>query len=230
MTLPPVLVVTGTDTGVGKTVVTAALAACLTRTRAVAVLKPAQTGVTADEPGDVDEVCRLAGVVSGHEGVRLSAPLAPPTAARRQGVGLPSVAAHAATVEALARSHDVVLVEGAGGLLVGLDDEDAGLPELARSLSVAHAFVVVARAGLGTLNHSRLTVEALRARSLPVAGLVIGSWPVSPGLAEQENVADLPQVTGVPLLGRLPAGAAGLDPSAFRAQAPAWFSWPDLGR
>jgi dethiobiotin synthetase len=224
MTLPHVVVVTGTDTEVGKTVVTAALAASFGSDRKVAVFKPAQTGVGPDGAGDADEVRRLSGVESVHEGVRLRDPLAPTTAARREGVVLPSVAEHAATARELAATHDLVLVEGAGGLLVGLDGEGAGLSELAVALEVPFGFVVVARAGLGTLNHTGLTVEALRRRGHPILGLVVGSVPTMPGLAEQTNRADLEAVTGVPLIGGVPAGAGSMLPAEFRSAAPSWFS------
>lgn len=216
-----VLFVTGTDTGVGKTVVTAALAA--SAVGRVAVVKPAQTGVTADEPGDLQEVQRLTGLDDLHEGVRLLEPLAPTTAGRRQDVALPSVDEHAKTIEKLAVDRDLVLVEGAGGLLVGLDDDGNDLADLAARVEIPFAFVVVARAGLGTLNHAGLTVEALRARGLPIAGLVIGSWPAEPDLAEQCNLADLPTTTGVPVLGRIPEGAGSLDREAFVAAAAGWF-------
>ena len=227
--LPRVLLVTGTDTGVGKTVVTAALAACLGRHGSVAVLKPAQTGVVAGEDGDAAEVVRLAGIASVHEGARLEDPLAPTTAGRRAGIPLPSVADHAATVHDLARSHDTVLVEGAGGLLVGLDDHGDGLAELSASLDLELAFVVVVRAGLGTLNHSRLTVEALASRGLPCLGLVIGAWPADPGLAERCNLVDLPTVTGTPVVGRVPDLAGAMTPDDFRARAASWFD-PPIGR
>jgi dethiobiotin synthase len=227
--LPRVLLVTGTDTGVGKTVVTAALAACLARQGSVAVLKPAQTGVTAGEAGDADEVARLSGVGSVHEGTRLEDPLAPTTAGRRAGIPLPSVADHAATVHELARSHDAVLVEGAGGLMVGLDSRGDGLAELAACLDLEFAFVVVVRAGLGTLNHSRLTMEALRSRGLACLGLVIGAWPAEPGLAERCNLADLPAVAGAALIGLVPEGVGGMTGDAFTESAVDWFT-PPLGR
>ena len=222
---PRVTLVTGTDTEVGKTVVTAALAVAQSRHGSVAVMKPAQTGVGPDEPGDLAEVRRLAGLDDLHEGVRLLDPLAPTTAARRQGVALPPVDAHAALIEKLAADRDHVLVEGAGGLLVGLDADGSDLTDLAARLGIPFAFVVVARAGLGTLNHTGLTVEALRVRGLPIAGLVIGSWPGEPDLAERCNLEDLPVVTGVPVIGRVPAGAGSLSRPAFVAAAPGWFQW-----
>ena len=83
-------------------------------------------------------------------------------------------------------------------------------------------WVVVARAGLGTLNHAELTVAALKSRGQDVAGVVVGEWPEQPGIAEEENLVDLPRVTGVPLLGRIPAGAAALPVRAFRRGALDW--------
>jgi dethiobiotin synthetase len=231
LSLPRVLVVTGTGTGVGKTVATAALAAVLREHGlTVAVVKPTQTGVVADEPGDVHEIRRLLGDddgVSTHELVRLRAPLAPDTAARLEGVELPPVATLARAIEALATAVDVVLVEGAGGVLVRLDSAGGTLADLGTTLrqhGVEVGYVVVANAGLGTLNHTALTSEALASRELPLLGIVIGSWPQTPGLAEEQNVADLPLVAQAPLLGRLPAGAAALSSAAFREAATGWFS------
>lgn len=217
-----IIVVTGTDTDVGKTVVTAALA--VLAGESVAVVKPAQTGVLPDEPGDLAEVGRLSGVTVLHEGVRLPEPLAPTTAARRAGIALPSVEECAASIDDLARRYETVLVEGAGGLLVGLDAEGNNLADLAEHLTSPFQFVVVARAGLGTLNHAGLTVEALRARGLPVEGLVIGSWPAEPDLAERCNLDDLPETTGVPVIARIPAGVGGWSREEFRAAVPGWFA------
>ncbi|WP_433162223.1 dethiobiotin synthase [Kribbella sp. CA-247076] len=216
-----ITIVTGTDTGVGKTIATAALAVRASASGSVAVVKPAQTGVAPDEPGDLAEVERLSGCTDLHEGIRLRDPLAPTTAARREGVRLPTLKEHAAFISELAATRDQVLVEGAGGLLVGLDEDGRGLAELATELSIPFAFVVVTRAGLGTLNHTGLTVEALRRRDLPIEGLIIGSW-ADPDLAERCNLEDLPAVTGVPVIGRLPAGAAELE--TFARDAPGWFA------
>ncbi|MFI6828540.1 dethiobiotin synthase [Kribbella sp. NPDC050241] len=216
-----IILITGTDTEVGKTITTAALAARVTGS--VAVVKPAQTGVGPDEPGDLAEVRRLTGLTELHEGVRLRDPLAPTTAARRAQVPLPSVESQAKSIDDLAATWDTVLVEGAGGLLVGLDDAGHDLADLASHLTMPFTFVVVARSGLGTLNHTGLTVEALRSRGLPIQGLIIGSWPAEPDLAEQCNLEDLPVTTGVPVIGRIPAGAGRLDREAFTAAAPGWF-------
>ncbi|WP_081236327.1 dethiobiotin synthase [Streptomyces viridosporus] len=219
----PVLVITGTGTEVGKTVVTAAVAAtALSAGRSVAVLKAAQTGVGPGEPGDADEVVRLAGAVTAAELARYPDPLAPATAARRAGrapVHPHDVAERAAK---LATEHDLVLVEGAGGLLVRFDPAGGTLADTAGLL--AAPVLVVASAGLGTLNVTELTARELRGRGLDLAGLVIGSWPAEPDLASRCNLLDLPDVTGAPLLGAVPAGSAALSPAAFRAAAPHWLA------
>lgn len=219
----PVLVITGTGTEVGKTIATAAVAAAaLAAGRTVAVLKAAQTGVRPDEPGDADEVARLAGAVTKAEVARYPEPLAPATAARRAllaPVRPPEVAKAAAE---LAAEHDLVLVEGAGGLLVRFDDMGGTLADAAELLRAP--VLVVASAGLGTLNTTELTARELRRRGLDLAGVVIGSWPDSPDLASRCNLADLPDVSGAPLLGALPAGAGRLAPADFRAAAPGWLS------
>jgi dethiobiotin synthetase len=222
-----VVVVTGTGTEVGKTVTTAALAA-LARSGglSVAVLKPAQTGVRAGEPGDADEVVRLAGPVTTAELARFPEPLAPGTAARR--AGLPPVDPRdvVRAVRKLAGEHDLVLVEGAGGLLVRLDAAGATLADVAGAL--AAEVLLVTSAGLGTLNTTALTAEALRARGVGLRGVVIGSWPREPDLAARCNLADLPSVAAAPLLGAVPERAGALAPAGFRAGAHAWLA-PSLG-
>ncbi|MFB7076782.1 dethiobiotin synthase [Streptomyces sp. NPDC056308] len=217
-----VLVVTGTGTEIGKTVVTAAVAAAC-RDRAVAVLKPAQTGLAPGEPGDAAEVVRLAGGhVTAVELARFPDPLAPDTAARR--AGLPPVRPYeiAEAAGKLAAEHDLVLIEGAGGLLVRFDEEGATLADAARLL--AAPVVVVTPAGLGTLNTTALTAEALRARGLECLGVVVGSMPAQPDLAARCNLEDLPVVADAPLLGVVPAGAGALAPADFRSRAESWLT------
>jgi dethiobiotin synthetase len=207
-----VLIVSGTDTGVGKTVITAALAALAQeRGERVAVVKPAQTGVGPHEEGDLDVVRRLSGVTDLHELVRHRDALAPASA----GAGIaPERVADA--VAGLA-DRDLVLVEGAGGLLVRLHPGGGTLADVAALLGAPVLLVV--RAGLGTLNHTALTTEALAARGLACAGIVIGAWPADPDLAARRNVEDLETYAGVPLRGRMPAGAGELDRTAFLSAA-----------
>ncbi|MEH3154485.1 MAG: dethiobiotin synthase [Gordonia paraffinivorans] len=214
------LVVTGTSTDVGKTVATAALtvaaeAAGIT----VGVCKPAQTGVLGDEPGDIAEVIRLTGTRSVAEGIRYPEPLAPETAAARADMP-PLTLPDVLDVVARVSDNDLVLVEGAGGVLVRLGPDLTAL-DVADALSAP--LVVVAAAGLGTLNHTELTVAAARARGVEVAGVVIGSWPDDPDLATRCNRDDLPRLTGVPIVGAVPAGAGRLAREVFRDRAPSWF-------
>lgn len=218
-----VLVITGTGTEVGKTVVTAAVAAAaLAAGRTVAVLKAAQTGVRPDEPGDAAEAARLAGPVTTAELARYPDPLAPATAARL--AGLPPVRPWeiAEAAAKLATEHDLVLVEGAGGLLVRFDAEGGTLADAAVRLDAP--VLVVATAGLGTLNTTELTARELAFRGLGLAGVVIGSWPAVPDLATRCNVTDLPEVAGAPLLGAVPAGAGTLPVAKFRAGSPGWLA------
>ncbi|MEV6263085.1 dethiobiotin synthase [Streptomyces sp. NPDC051784] len=221
-----ILVVTGTDTEIGKTIVTAAVAAANHGLR-VAVLKPAQTGLAPGEPGDAAEVARLAGKhVTAVELARFPEPLAPGTAARRAGLAPVRPFEIAEAAQKLETEHDLVLVEGAGGLLVRFDDEGTTLADAARL--TAAPVLVVARAGLGTLNATALTTEALRTRGLVCRGVVVGSMPAEPDLAARCNIDDLPVASGVPLLGAVPAGAGALEPGDFRSRASSWLA-PELG-
>ncbi|GHD62468.1 MULTISPECIES: dethiobiotin synthase [Streptomyces] len=220
----PVVFISGTGTEIGKTVVTSAIAAsAVAAGRSVAVLKPAQTGVGPAEPGDAAEVVRLAGpTVTALELARYPEPLAPDTAARRAGLPTLSPARIAEAARQLSLDHDLVLVEGAGGLLVRFDEAGHTLADAARLL--AAPVLVVAPAALGTLNSTTLTAEALRARELTGLGVVIGSWPAAPDLACRCNLADLPGSSGLPLLGAVPEGSGALSPEAFRASAAGWLA------
>lgn len=225
------IVVTGTDTGVGKTVATAALAvAAMSRGARVVVVKPVQTGlVQGAADSDVNAVTALSGLADVHELVRLRAPLAPDTAARLEGRALPSVAELAQEAIRRTAAADLALVEGAGGVRVRLDGSGGTLFELATGLAAGGdvGVVVVVRAGLGTRNHTELTVDAVRAAGLPLHGLVVGAWPAEPDLAARCNLDDLATDTGLPVLGRLPEGCGQWSQAAFRAGVTDWFGrWP----
>ncbi|MGA5822717.1 dethiobiotin synthase [Kitasatospora sp. NPDC094028] len=230
MSAARILFVTGTNTDVGKTIATAAVASAALRAgQRVAVLKPGQTGVAPGEPGDAAEVRRLAGELTLLELARYPEPLAPDTAARRSGLPYLSPADVATAVRSLAATHDLVLVEGAGGLLVRYDEEGRTLADQAQAVIASGldaSVLLVASAGLGTLNIVALTAEALAARRLPLTGVLVGSWPSDPGLAERCNLADLPRSAGAPLLGALPE-RAGSAPD-FAALALASLA-PELG-
>jgi dethiobiotin synthetase len=218
-----ILIVSGTGTGVGKTVVTAAVAA-LARARgeSVAVVKPAQTGLPAGAPGDLADVSRLAGITDTHELARFPDPLSPEAAARVADQRPLDLAAAAAAIRALAASRQQVIVEGAGGLLVRYDPAGGTIADLA--LALRAPVMVVTAAGLGTLNHTALTLEALTARRVALAGLVIGSWPENPGLADRTNLTDLGGLARV--CGVLAAGAGTRGQDEFLRLARASLSGP----
>lgn len=208
--------ITGTDTGVGKTVATAALA-CAARLSGidVAVCKPVQTGTGPDDvSGDDDlvEIARLAGVDALHRGWRYPDPLAPVAAAQRAGATLPTGAELVDMVRRADAPGRLTLVEGAGGLLVELGQDGVTLREVATELA-APVLVVVAP-GLGTLNHTALTLESLAAQQIPCAGLVIGAWPAQPGAAEIDNRDALARLA--PVRAALPAGAGSVGATDFQ--------------
>jgi len=190
--------VTATDTGVGKTFVTAALAAALrARGRDVAVFKPVQSGALADDPaGD-------AALLGADCVYAFRAPLAPLVAARKEGrqIELEPILERA---RALEREHEMLLVEGAGGLLVPLSD-DLDLAGLVAALGLP--LVVVARAGLGTVNHTLLTIEVARARGLEIAGVVLNG---DGDESTDDNPALIEARSGARVLARIPRLA---DPS-----------------
>ena len=211
---------TGTGTDVGKTVVTAAIAALArSRSSSVAVVKVAQTGVGLTEPGDLDEVRRLSGLRDLHEYARYPDPLSPAAAAR--ATGLPPVLLEDVVrrIRELAMDHQLVIVEGAGGLLVRYDEDGLTLADIAHRLVAP--LLVVTRAGLGTLNDTALTLEAMAHRGLDLAGVVIGAWPPAPDLAARSNIRDLETLAARPLSGAFPDGAAYLDSRGFLVLAAA---------
>jgi dethiobiotin synthetase len=232
--LRDVLFVTGTGTGVGKTIVTAAVAALAHAAgRRVAVVKLAQTGVQpglhrgpGSDPPDLETITRLSGVTDTHELARFPDPLSPEAAARVSGLPPVDFARAAAVIDGLAATRALVLVEGAGGVLVRYNPAGDTLADLA--VALAAPALIVTTAGLGTLNHTALTLEAVAARKVRAAGVVIGSWPRDPGLAERENLADLAALADGPLAGVLPEGCGSLPPAQFRAVARAALA-PSLG-
>jgi dethiobiotin synthase len=189
-----ILFVTGTDTGVGKTVAGAYLGAEAARQGRVVYVKPVQTGLDPDdERSDAAFVARVAGIAT-HELLRFRAPLAPAVAAGLEGTSIDLDDLSARTC-ALARDVDQLIVEGAGGLLVPL----TGTRTMADFATVLGAdLVVVARPGLGTLNHTALTLEAAARRGLHVARLVLSGWPIDPGPTETTNLEQL-KTHGVPI-------------------------------
>ena len=169
------LFVTGTDTNVGKTAVAAAL---MRRYRGQAPLrywKPIQTGVDTDQGDDTATVVRLANCAADEilaDGIRLPRPVSPHLAAQWSGISI-AIEPLAAVVRD-APNDTAWIVEGAGGALVPINDRET-IADLMMELSFPA--VVVARTTLGTINHTLLTVEALRRRSVEVAGVVLVGAP-----------------------------------------------------
>lgn len=214
--------VTGTDTGVGKTLVAAAICASLRASGHVPTyVKPAQSGA-ADGDDDAADVRALTGTPTV-TGVSLGPSLAPAVAARLAGEGLTGTDLLAPITADLSRP---LVVEGAGGLLVELGTDGTTVIQLAHALELP--LVVVARPGLGTLNHTALTLEAAAHHGAEVAGVVICGATPDPDLAEETNVAELSRIADGRLLGIVPR-LSKVTPLAL-ADAPDWLDATFGGR
>jgi dethiobiotin synthetase len=211
------LFVTGTDTGVGKTLVGCAIAAAL-RARGVdvGVMKPVETGV--GEAGPLDALA-LAEASGSEDPIELVCPqrfalaAAPNVAAEREGRSVDLRAIRSAW-NVLREGHAFALVEGAGGLLVPLRD-DYAMADLARAMALP--LLVVARGALGTINHTLLTLEVAERRGLAVAGVVVSFGAAPLADADAANLEALRRALGPLLRGVIPTLAAGerLDPKAI---------------
>lgn len=198
------LFVTGTDTGVGKTVVSCALARGLrTAGLDVGVMKPAETGVPASGPQDALALREAAGVddpISLICPLQYALPAAPEAAAADEGRAV-SIEDIDRAYYALSARHEIVLVEGAGGLLVPLT-EDLDMADLAARLELP--VLLVARAELGTINHTLLSVEACLRRGLELVGVVISHSGGALSEADACNLQLLRERLGDHLIGELP--------------------------
>jgi len=194
--------ITGTDTGVGKTYVTALLLAELRR-RGVpaAAMKPIACG--ADGRNDARQFRALMQnevPLDRLNPVYLRHPLAPSVAAKleHRPINLRRIRAD---FRRLTAAYSPVLVEGAGGLLVPIK-RNYFIADLARELNLP--VIIIARLGLGTLNHTLLTVRQAQATGLIVRGVILNDLTGRRGLAEKTNIREIPALTGVPLLGVVP--------------------------
>lgn len=181
-----IFIVTGTDTGIGKTVFSAGLAGAL----GACYWKPIQAGV--DPEGDKETVAALSGLPAERilpEAYRLATPASPHLAARIDGVDI------RLDRLALPRVDGPLVVEGAGGLMVPISETMLMIDLFAHW---GQPVILCARTALGTINHSLLSIEALRARDVPIAGIVF----IGDEHAENERI--IPALAKVPTLGRLP--------------------------
>ncbi len=221
------LFVTGTDTGVGKTWVAAAIARVLCRQgRGVRAIKPVATGAAWTGQRWLSDDTRLLAEATGEADLEavtpwtLAAPAAPPVAARLAGVAL-ALDDLAAAVRRRGGGREVgVVVEGVGGLLCPLTEE-ATVADLVGRLGLP--VVVVARRSLGTLNHTLLTLEAARGRRLDVRGVVVNETTPPAGVAEETNVEELRRRLAVPLLAVVPHQAGGPEGVAEAVAGVDWW-------
>lgn len=252
--LADVVCVVGTDTGVGKTIATAAIAAILADVadqRHVSVHKLVQAGpsdsglsdsqdiaslldLTCDDGRTSDDLAKgyslaASGVPSSarlstttHTTLRF--PMAPRAAALREGVPLPPVSTYVRSLTEAVRQGNRVVVEGSGGLLVELDSAGATMADVAVELQkcgLSVSLVVVCRSGLGTQNHTALTLEALHTRAIQQVGILVGSLEPNPAEVTLSNLDYLRELP-VPFLGAIPQGASTYSPATFRREAHGW--------
>ena len=213
--------VTGTGTGVGKSVVAAAICAALAaRGERVAAFKPAVTGIGGERGGWPADHELLAAAASAGQApadvapYRFEPPVSPHYAAELSGTVLdPGRLVRAASAEA--ENADLLVVEGVGGLMVPLT---AGYLVRDLALDLGLPLVIAAHAGLGTINHTLLTVESARAAGLAVAGIVLSPWPADPAGIERSNRETIERLASV--------AVSSLPPTDPRSLAEAGASLP----
>lgn len=201
----PGLLVTGTDTGIGKTVIAGAIAMWFRQNRfRTGVLKPAASGCVRRREGLVSEDAEfLAHCADAKQPLdvispqRFAEPLAPTVAARRAKVAF-DWAAVQRSLDAITRESDVIVVEGVGGIVVPMDEAHTML-DVAKWLGLPA--VIVARPALGTINHTLLTIDALRTADVKIAGVVINRYPAeNASIAEETNPREIEKWGKVPVL------------------------------
>lgn len=192
--------ITGTDTGVGKTVVTAVLGSLLQREGYdVGVMKPVQCG--GKDAEFLKKTLRIKDPMAEINPFFAPEPLSPHLAFPRAKIAI-DINKIVDTYRLLQKKHDIVLVEGAGGLMVPLTD-DYLVMDLIRALDLDT--VIVSRLGLGTINHTLLTIEQAKAKGITVKGVVFGhSHDKKKSLPEQTNPGEIEKISGVQVLGTVP--------------------------
>jgi len=197
--------VTGTDTGVGKTIIACGLAAVLKEKRFdVGVFKPLLSGILRDDPeSDTSLLKKMSQTYLSHEDItpfEFKEPLAPYVAGKLEGklIGIEEVLHH---WEMIRGKHQYFIVEGAGGISVPLG-ENFLVSDLIKALDLP--IVIVARPNLGTINHTFLTVQYAKSIGLRITGIVINGISNHPDLAEITNPKLIEELCGVPILGVTP--------------------------
>jgi len=210
------LFVTGTDTGIGKTVLSALLLAELRR-RGInaAPMKPAQTGCEGNVP-DLDYSLSMASMKVAPETFQTMSPYrfepacSPHLAAEMAGTEI-DIAKMVIAARTLASDYEFVIAEGAGGVLVPLNQRETML-DLMHALKFP--ILLAARPGLGTINHTLLSIRALRSDGLDIAGIVfVASTDTKPGIIEEDNITTIEHFSNVPVLGTIPCCAQLANPN-----------------
>ncbi len=205
------LFITATDTEIGKTVITGAIAAALKgRGMDVGVMKPVASGGVANEAGKLaaEDATFLMQAVGIEERERelvnplcLAPALTPAVAAMLSGVTV-DIQTFITSYHKLQKIHDFLIVEGVGGIVAPLW-QDYLVADLMTEFALP--VIVVARPNLGTINHTVLTVEYGRSRGLPIAGIIMNGWnEAESGILEKSNEEYITRLTGLPILGKFP--------------------------
>ena len=201
MKLPNKIFITGTDTSVGKTVVTASLAHCLSsKHENISVVKPVQTGTSTQPVLDIDFVYKVMNrdfQFEDHCFYSFSEPLSPKTAADLEKSDIDTDYIKS-KIAAQVKLSDLVIIEGAGGLLVPITANYL-MADLAKDLR--SPIIIVTRPDLGTINHTLLTVESAKKRGIEILGIVINNFPLVPEDCEKTNPAEIIRLTGLPVIG-----------------------------
>jgi dethiobiotin synthetase len=195
--------ITGTGTGVGKTIVTAGIAGhFLSKGRNVSIMKPVQTG-TGKSVSDLETInAILPGITPLPKMLAtpysFSLPASPLLAARSEDMEInPDTILKAFKDVSSRQEVDVLLVEGAGGLLVPLTEEFL-MVDLISEMDIPAILVTVPE--LGTVNHTLLSIEAMKKRNLKIAGIIINKMPLNPGVVEKDNIKTIQQMSGIPVI------------------------------
>jgi len=200
--------ITGTDTGVGKTLISGAIAAALSKRGIdVGVMKPVESGCSRSKdkliPSDAIFLKQFSGSQDDLDLInpyRLEHPLAPATAAEMEGVKIELKRVEDA-YERMESNHDLMLVEGAGGLLVPLNDSLL-IVDLIKSLHLPA--LVIACSSLGTINHTLLTLRTAEASGIEVLGVIINHATPHVGIAEETCLSSIQKFTHIPIFGVFP--------------------------
>lgn len=201
MKIPRRIFVTGTDTGVGKTVVTAAICRCIKLSgRTVAAMKPIQTGTNTQEIPDIEFIYRVIDedyVIDDVCPYRFAEPLSPKLASEISGVNI-NINTILSSFEALDKENEHLIVEGAGGIMAPIKS-NYFMSDLISDLGIP--VIIVSRPDLGTINHTLLTAEYAKNKGLTVLGIIFNKYPHKRGLPELTNPNEISLISGIPILG-----------------------------